>query len=157
MLRNCRAGFLFIDPELQLHYGVQNGIYQLREWNHRQLLCAKTISCNHCIRYGPVSIQYNLITAMYLYAPRKFYIPNALTCRIYYDTCSSDIIGYVQSATNVCFYSNSGTSTPYEYVLQNSKKGNCSLILGEKSVLFADLLFRNRRVHHFPVPHIGCL
>ena len=30
---------------------------------------------------GPISIQYNLITAMYLYAPRKFYIPNTLTCR----------------------------------------------------------------------------
>eukprot|EP01036_Dinobryon_divergens_P022703 gene22703-30985_t len=43
--------------------------------------------------------------------------------QIYYDSCSSSIIGYVQSATSACFNSNSGTSTPYEYVLQDSKDG----------------------------------
>jgi hypothetical protein len=92
---------------------------------------------------------------MYLYAPRNFFLPNALTCRIYYDTCSSDIIGYVQSATNVCFYSNSGTSTPYEYVLQNSKKGNCFVMLGEKSVNLLTCCFETGEFTTFQYPTLA--
>mmetsp|Transcript_16387 Transcript_16387/g.22584 ORF Transcript_16387/g.22584 Transcript_16387/m.22584 type:complete len:276 (+) Transcript_16387:366-1193(+) len=54
---------------------------------------------------------------------RPFPVPDPFVMgQIYYDTCNSELQGYVQSATNVCFNSNSGTANPYEFVLQSSNE-----------------------------------